>query len=194
MASEFLLTNNTISNIILNSLDGFTLLSTDVDINMFDDVNGDFSETDVFNNEELQSLIDATDITAKDEIGNVYSNLRIKPTFPIRNIGTILIPPVLSIDQDDYNPIGLSSADALYLESSSNVELTGIKAQPDGTVLNIVVLNGSDEIKFKRYNNGSQASNRFRFEGDITLKNRHGMTMVYVGSDSSWYCISVNVV
>ena len=60
MASEFLLTNNTISNIILNSLDGFTLLSTDVDINMFDDVNNVVDEniqvaSDPFTSRYLQN-------------------------------------------------------------------------------------------------------------------------------------------
>jgi len=74
MANQFLLTNNTSSIITIKSLDNYELLVGATDVDMYAQSQGDFYLSDAIDNEELQSLIDSEEITAKDENGNLIKS------------------------------------------------------------------------------------------------------------------------
>ncbi len=72
--TEFNITNNTGSPIVFATLDDFSLAAATTK-NIFAAVNGDFKVGDIISNNELQTLIDATDISIEDENGNEITNL-----------------------------------------------------------------------------------------------------------------------
>ena len=72
--TEFNITNTSGAAIVLASLDDFSI-ADGVTKDMFADVNGNFSVSDVAENSELQTLIDANDISIEDESSNAITNL-----------------------------------------------------------------------------------------------------------------------
>lgn len=72
--TEFNITNNTGSPIVLTTLDDFSLAASATK-DLFAAANGNFSVSDIVSNSELQTLIDSTDISVEDENSNVITNL-----------------------------------------------------------------------------------------------------------------------
>ena len=104
---------------------------------------------------------------------------------------TILTPPSLSSDQDNYNPTGFSTANMLRLNPTSDIEISGFLAPPAGVnriiSLNNITTNGK-KIKLLHNDSGSLAANRIlnRDENDRTLKANDGGSLWYDHTDSRW--------
>ncbi len=99
---------------------------------------------------------------------------------------SIITPPALTADTHNWNPSGLATNDLIRMSATAgNVELTGLMAQPDGTVRRLINI-GPDDIKLKKYSGSSSSSNQFAFESDINVKKDMGAIAFYDGTSTKW--------
>ncbi len=104
---------------------------------------------------------------------------------------TILTPPSLSSNQDNYNPTNFATANMIRLDVTSDIDISGFLAPPAGInriiSLNNVTTNGK-KIKLLHNDSGSLAANRIlnRKEGDKTLEPNDGGSLWYDHTDSRW--------
>jgi hypothetical protein len=104
-------------------------------------------------------------------------------------ITAAISPPALVADTHNYNPAGLSTARIIRIDGSGGFALTGIVAQPAGTVLSLICTAGA--IGLPRESVSSTAANRFNFDQEIraaaTAENMQGgITIWYDGASSRW--------
>jgi hypothetical protein len=96
---------------------------------------------------------------------------------------SIIGPPTITADQNDYAPAGLATATWLRLSSDATREITGLAAQPLGRLL--LLLNaGSQDIVLPHESALSVAANRwFNAAGlSITLPANAQMWVIYDAS------------
>ena len=79
-------------------------------------------------------------------------------------------PPQITADQNDYNPTGLSTTSGLLIDLDANRTITGVAAQPDGTILAIVNTHSSFILTIRTENASSTDVNRFNMRGDISMR------------------------
>ena len=98
--TEFHITNNTGSPIIFTTLDDFSLAAAATK-DMFALANGNFTVSDMLDNEELQPLIDATDISIEDENATAITDLFILSSLLAggnNKIGFITVTQAVDLD------------------------------------------------------------------------------------------------
>lgn len=83
-------------------------------------------------------------------------------------VQTIITPPMLFSDQDNYNPTGFATCNMMRQDINGNRVITGFQAPPVGVnrVFGINCINSSDTIKFKNNDSGSTAANRLLLRGN----------------------------
>lgn len=92
-----------------------------------------------------------------------------------------VVPPQIAVDQNDYNPAGLATADSLLLNSSAAKNITGLVAPMRGGALLSITNNGNFAITLKQNAVASAAGNRFLLKGgaDAVLPSDSGIMLVY---------------
>jgi hypothetical protein len=110
-----------------------------------------------------------------------------------QNIGTIVNPPALTGDVDDYAPTGLAPGVVLRIDpGTANRIVTGISAASfnDGDILYISNASTTRKLHLHTDDGSSLATNRFRFSGDITVRENMGITMYYDGVSQRFKTVS----
>lgn len=98
----------------------------------------------------------------------------------------IITPTALNTTTNNYNPTGLSGASIIIQSATAATAITGLVAQPTGTVVTIVVPTTSTfPITLSNLNGGSSAANQFRLPGSTTwtIDIGYSATLRYTGSD-----------
>lgn len=101
-----------------------------------------------------------------------------------------ITPPALAAATHNYNPVGLSTANVLFLSAGANYDLTGIEAQENGRVLFLINL-GTGSVKLKNNNANSLAPNRFRLRADATLQQNNGGIIIYNTTLAAWLLVAI---
>jgi len=128
-----------------------------------------------------------------------YHHGTLSATIPRLNLNSYL-PCVLTGNEDDYSPVGLSNANTLIFTGAGNYEVTGIErpalndwGDREGRVLMIVYYGKTGHsVTFKNQDGASTAENRFGFGEDITLWYGDGCTLIYSTLEERWVCVGKN--
>ena len=109
-------------------------------------------------------------------------------------LGGIITPPSLAANQNDYNPAGLAGASVLRQDISTAVTITGLAAQPAGTLLcfqNVSV--AFEPITISNESGLSVVANRFNLPGGAAwyIPFRGAITFIYDGTLSRWMIFSI---
>lgn len=100
-----------------------------------------------------------------------------------------ITPSTLTARADDWNPTGLSSANAIFAAGDNSFQIiTGISA-PTGNKSLVINNIGDYPILFSKEDNRSSASNRFLFETDFVLQQNNSVTLFYNTNKSRWSLI-----
>lgn len=98
-----------------------------------------------------------------------------------------LTPATLTGDVNDYNPTGLSTSDVLRLNAGTNPRsITGIAGGADGRVLVIQNISDADDITLIYESTSSAEANRFKTNGDITIRPSRSAIIIYDATISRW--------
>lgn len=101
----------------------------------------------------------------------------------------VVSPATITVDQDDYDPAGLSACSVLQLAADAARAISGLAGGTEGRVL--IVLNvGSGTVTLRDDSVSSAAANRFAFGGDIVLGPRHAALLRYDGTAARWFAIA----
>ena len=109
-----------------------------------------------------------------------------------RVTGTIT-PTQLVGNTDDWGPTGLATANVIRMDVSMAIDLTGIVAQPDGTI--IVLYNLTTFAVTLKHNQTSSAVNRFFTPNaqDFPISQKASAWIRYDGTDQRWTVIAREV-
>lgn len=122
-------------------------------------------------------------------------NLIINPLPPKTIFRSIIIPPTLTADVDDYSPTGLEPAVLIQLDAGEGgirKRISGIDSTDfsNGDMLYISNTSTTRSAVLRNNNGNSLAANRFLFSGDISIAANMGITLYYDGTSSKWRTIS----
>ena len=98
--------------------------------------------------------------------------------------GTIITPPNLGADANDYNPAGLADATVIRQAASGGGggprRITGIVAPPLGDNRTITIYSlGTKDLSLRDNDAGSIAANRFLLAADVTILVERSRTIWY---------------
>lgn len=98
------------------------------------------------------------------------------------------ITPITSGNLDDFNPIGLESADTIIADNTGNNNITGLKApDPVARVRKRFFVKGAGGIRFKDNDPSSAANNRFLTGGNVDVNaDEAGIDLEYDIDVSRW--------
>jgi hypothetical protein len=155
----------------------------------------------VMNQEHVSNTGEHTNITV-DSISSrdaapipIYNGLRLLsgPLFldPLGNTGNVarISPPQITANQNDYNPVGLSTAIVLELTSDAARNITGIQITGRQQRLLILGNTGSFNITLVDASASSVAQNRFEFPANVVVAPSEYVILYYVTSDERWHRI-----
>jgi hypothetical protein len=93
---------------------------------------------------------------------------------------------------NDYNPAGLSTASAIYIQCSTGNEIiTGLAGGSDGRIITIHHLAVLGFLLVLKNESGSSAAaNRFSMFGDLTLAEGESVILQYDAVNSRWHTLS----
>lgn len=98
--------------------------------------------------------------------------------------GAGLISPSISASQNDWNPTGLATASEIDATPSAAWNLTGLTAQPTGTVILLRNTSASNTLAMSNMHASSTAANRFDLGGfTLTLQPYQIVTLRYSGTN-----------
>lgn len=99
----------------------------------------------------------------------------------------VVTPAQITANTNDYTPTGLASARVLRLSTNASRNLTGIVAQPTGTVLSLCNVGASDLVLVHE-SGASLAANRFVLPGsaNLTLTANGAAQLIYDGTSARW--------
>ena len=98
--------------------------------------------------------------------------------------GTILTPPILNADQDDYEPTGFATTNIIRQDINGDRVITGFAAPSAGVNRILYICNiatGNDHIKFKNNDSSSAAANRLLMRDNAEKQLRENETAAF------WY-------
>lgn len=98
--------------------------------------------------------------------------------------GTILTPPILNADQDDYEPTGFATTNMIRQDINGDRVITGFAAPSAGVNRILYICNiatGNDHIKFKNNDSSSAAANRLLMRDNAEKQLRENETAAF------WY-------
>jgi len=109
--------------------------------------------------------------------------------------GTILTPPILIANVDDYNPAGFDTNSLLRMESDigNNYRVTGFVAPPAGVNRIITITNigtNGDRVDLRNNDAGSLPANRMLMRGNINLQDDRVIQLWYDHVDLRWRVLS----
>jgi len=111
-------------------------------------------------------------------------------------LASVITPPEITADVDDYNPSGLTTASWVRISSDGDKDIRGIDSTDiiHGTLIVFTNINPEkdDKIKFKNNDGNSLAANRFFFAGDVNVRGNESITLIYDGVISRWRLLSKN--
>jgi hypothetical protein len=105
-------------------------------------------------------------------------------------ISSNLTPPIITGNVNNYYPIGLDTTTVIFISSTGNYNISGLKALQDGRLL-IIINIGSFQIKFLNNSALSLAENRFYLQLDAIMKPGNGGLFVYSTSLQRWTLVSL---
>lgn len=131
---------------------------------------------------EFKTLISGSGLN----IVNNANDLTISAAIP-----TILQPPQITTNQNDYTPTGWSAADIIILDISANRDITGFGAVADYKTKTLVNTHITHAIKIKNNDSNSTAANRVLCPDnkDYDLKKTASISMVYLDVLARWQII-----
>lgn len=98
----------------------------------------------------------------------------------------IISPTSFGVNQNDYNPAGLSTARIIRVNATTAVSMTGLAAQAAGTVITFISV-GAGNLTFNNESASSSAANRFRCTANPTLPSGgDSISWWYDGTSSRW--------
>lgn len=104
--------------------------------------------------------------------------------------GGIITPPQITVNENNYNPTGLSTSGLLRLDASAGIDITGIVAQPANISITIVNI-GTSDIKLVNESGSSVVANRFALNADIILKQNQSAIIWYDGTSTRWRALAL---
>lgn len=110
----------------------------------------------------LQDAIEIRDET----IPNANTAFRVGTVHERTINGTVITPPALVANVDDYNPAGLDYATHIRIEATAGGgrrRVTGVQAPPagDNRIITFIPLAGANNFRFDHNSGASLAANRF---------------------------------
>lgn len=95
-------------------------------------------------------------------------------------LASVISPPILTSNVNDYNPAGLNEAITIRLESNATRRISGILAPSPMCEQLIHIVNvGSNNIQIRNNNGGSAANNRILIGQNRTLNPNESVVLVY---------------
>lgn len=106
---------------------------------------------------------------------------------PSSGAGVLAFDPVVNLTSDTDNMTRPTAA-IKALTCSSDRDITGMTAAPQGTVAYIANVNpdGGKKLKLKSQDNGSTAANRFALDGDLDVEPGSIVYFVYNTALNRW--------
>lgn len=99
----------------------------------------------------------------------------------------MITPTALAASTNDWNPTGLETSSVIRASASgADRNVTGIDAQPEGTLLTIHNIGTTHALIFKREDSASAAANRIASHADIQIEPNMSVTFRYDGTSSRW--------
>ena len=176
--TEFKISNLSGAPITLASLDNFVLISGAVDIDVFDAANGNFGLSDVQQNTEIESLLQAGSISAKDQDNGVFDT-----TFPLYgHMYTVLTATPPATTQANWNPAGWNNAKVIKISPAANQFFTGFQKTYHGDFK--IIRNESNKTMTFLYNNSASLLENRIFPIERTTNNNKKYSAVLIQYDA----------
>lgn len=140
----------------------------------------------------------ATDKVVKRSGGVSIRTFNKSVTFAnILALDSVIIPPALTTDVNNWNPTGLDECNFIRASSTTNVDITGLEKpaqinEETGEPVNQLIWFrniGTSNIILKDNDPASDAENRFDIGGNKTIQKGEGVFLVY-DRDSMRYGIT----
>jgi len=184
--TEFKITNISGSNITITSLDNFVLTSAATDVDMFAVANGNFTLEDVQGNTELETLLQAGDISIRDQDNGDFITL-----FPLYgHMYTVICPTTASTTENNWNPAGWRNAKIIKITTTGNQFFTGFQKTYHGD-FKIIRNESASTMSFLYNNSNSLQENRIYPTERTTNNNKKYSAVVihYDAIDQKWKTI-----
>lgn len=105
------------------------------------------------------------------------------------SFSSVVSPPALAADQNNYAPVSFSTAAHLRQDSSADVAITGLDAGTAGRMLVWTNISATYAQTLKAENTSSTAANRFALQGDLTVEPGQSVWLWYDTTTARWRAI-----
>ena len=105
-----------------------------------------------------------------------------------------ITPPLITVNQNDYAPAGINTANFVRLSTNGNRQITGIiKPSPlCNQVLHLLNI-GVNNVLIRENNAGSLADNRFLLGANKTIQPNEGLFLIYDQTSLKWRSSGANL-
>ena len=98
-----------------------------------------------------------------------------------------IIPPQITVDQNNYSPTGLATCNSIHLDSSEAVDITGLQAPTSNAPQLIFIVNvGGFTITLTDNDALSTAANRFLMGADLVIDAETTGIIKYDSANNRW--------
>ena len=132
-----------------------------------------------------RKVIVETDAAAGD-LGGTFPNPTVKKASADFSLSGILTPATITVDENNYNPAGLSGASILALSSDAARAITGLAGGASGRIV-VLVNVGTFSLKLVSASGSSDPANRFSLKRSFTaIAPGCGIILAYNVEASRW--------